>query len=108
MEHVKGAVALLVTLAVAAPIGWAGETLAQTMDRPAQGTPGAEKRMEVEGRIMNVHPSGGMVTLDDGTLLTIPPTVGIQRGALKEGATVKASYEERNGQKVVTSIEVRP
>lgn len=28
------------------------------------------------------------------------------REALKEGATVKASYEEQDGKKVVTSIEV--
>lgn len=48
-----------------------------------------------------------MVKLDDGTELTIPPTVKVQRQVLQEGAIVKASYEERAGEKVVTSIEVR-
>jgi len=47
-----------------------------------------------------------MVTLDDGTELTIPPTVSIPRGTLKEGAMVKASFEEQGGKKVVTSLEV--
>jgi hypothetical protein len=48
-----------------------------------------------------------MLTLEDGTQLTIPPTVNVPRGALKEGAIVKASFEERGGQKIVTSLEVR-
>ena len=48
-----------------------------------------------------------MVTLDDGTKLMIPPALNVQRGALKEGAIVKARYEERGGQKVVTSLEVQ-
>ncbi len=108
MEHLRGAVALLVSLAVAAPIGWAGDTQAQAADRPAQGAPGAEKQMEVEGKILNVHPSGEKLMLEDGTLLTIPPTVGVKQGALKEGAKIKASFEERDGQNVVTSIEVQP
>lgn len=32
----------------------------------------------------------------------------LERGALKKGAMVKATYEEKGGQKVATSIEVRP
>ncbi len=48
-----------------------------------------------------------MVTLEDGTQLTIPPTVKVQREALKEGAIVQASFEQRGGQNVVTQIQVR-
>jgi len=33
----------------------------------------------VEGRIRNVDPSGRMVTLDDGTRLTIPPMLTIDK-----------------------------
>ncbi|MBI4573480.1 MAG: hypothetical protein HY713_09390 [candidate division NC10 bacterium] len=32
----------------------------------------------------------------------------LERGALKKGAMVKATYEEKGGQKVATSIEVWP
>jgi hypothetical protein len=60
----------------------------------------------VEGKIANV--SGAKVTLADGTELMIPADVKVQRADLKPGATVKASFEERVGQKVVTAIAVEP
>jgi hypothetical protein len=47
------------------------------------------------------------VTLEDGTTLTIPSSLKAARGALTKGARVKATYEEKGGQKVVTSLEVR-
>jgi Cu/Ag efflux protein CusF len=62
---------------------------------------------QVAGKIKRVDPSGLMVTLEDGTELTIPPTINVPRGTLKEGAIVKASFEQRSGQKVVTSLEVK-
>jgi hypothetical protein len=58
----------------------------------------------VEGKIVNV--SGAKVTLADGTELMSPSSVKVQRADLKPGATVKASFEERGGQKVVTAIAV--
>ena len=58
----------------------------------------------VEGKIVNV--SGAKVTLADGTELMIPSSVKVQRADLKPGATVKASFEERGGQKIVTAIAV--
>jgi Cu/Ag efflux protein CusF len=93
---------ILVALLVALPVGWVSEMHAQTTPPGVQGAAG-----QVEGKIKSVDPSGGMVTLEDGTQLTIPPSVKVQRAALKEGAIVKASFEERGGQKVVTSMEVR-
>jgi Protein of unknown function (DUF1344) len=63
---------------------------------------------EVEGKIKSVDPSGKMVTLDDGTKLTIPPTLSVEKKALQPGANVKASYEEKGGQKVATSFLVMP
>jgi uncharacterized OB-fold protein len=50
----------------------------------------------------------GVVTLQDGTMLTIPPTARVDKNALKPGAHVKASFEERGKDKVVTSIQVQP
>jgi len=61
---------------------------------------------DVEGKIKSVDASGKMVTLDDGTKLTIPPTLTVEKKALKPG--VKASYEEKGGQKVATSFMVMP
>jgi len=63
---------------------------------------------DVEGKIKSVDASGKMVTLDDGTKLTIPPTLTIEKKALKPGSNVKATYEEKNGQKVATSFMVMP
>jgi Protein of unknown function (DUF1344) len=63
---------------------------------------------DVQGKIKSVDASGKMVTLDDGTRLMIPPTLAIEKQALKPGANVKASYEEKDGQKVATSFMVMP
>jgi Cu/Ag efflux protein CusF len=63
---------------------------------------------DVEGKIKSVDASGRMVTLEDGTTLTIPPDAKVDKSALKPGATVKASFEDKAGQKVVTTIQVAP
>ena len=63
---------------------------------------------DVQGKIKSVDASGKMVTLDDGTQLMIPPTLKVEKQALKPGANVKASYEEKGGQKVATSFMVMP
>jgi hypothetical protein len=59
---------------------------------------------EVEGKIQSVDTSDRTIVLDDGTKLSIAEGVTMQD--LKEGAKVKASYEERDGKKVATSITV--
>lgn len=80
-------VAVVAIVMILAPIAWAAD---------------------VEGKIKSVDPSGKMVTLDDGTQLMIPPTVKVEKQALKPGANVKASYQEKDGQKVATSLMVMP
>jgi len=80
------AVALTV-VALAAPNVWAGD---------------------VQGKIKSVDQTGRMLTLEDGTQLMIPATVRINRQDLTPGADVKASYEDKGNQKVVTTIEVQP
>jgi uncharacterized protein DUF1344 len=59
---------------------------------------------EIEGKVKAVDAAG--ITLEDGTQLTVPPTVTFDKMAVKPGATVKASYEEKDGQKVATRIQV--
>lgn len=61
---------------------------------------------EAQGKIKTVDPAGRIITLEDGTQLTIPATVRLGRTALMPGAEVKASYEEKNGEKVVRIIDV--
>jgi uncharacterized protein DUF1344 len=79
--------AMIAVVMVLAPMAWAAD---------------------VQGKIKSVDPSGKMVTLDDGTQLTIPPTLPVEKQTLKPGANVKASYEEKDGHKVVTSFLVMP
>src|SRR5262245_32433647 len=63
---------------------------------------------DVQGKIKSVDPTGHMVTLADGTQLTLPPTLKIEKQSLKPGANVKATYEEKDGQKVATAFMVMP
>ena len=95
---------VLVALLVALPEGWVSDAQAPP---GGQAPPVAGKMQQVEGKIKSLDPWGRMLTLEDGTELTIPPSVNVGRGTLKEGAIVKASFEERSGQKVVTVLEVK-
>ncbi len=95
---------ILLALLVAVPIGWASDTYAQAGPQ----APGAAKPQQVEGKIKSVDPTGRMVELEDGTKLTIPPALNVPRESLKEGAILKASFEERAGQKVAISVQVQP
>jgi len=63
---------------------------------------------DVQGKIKSVDPTGHMVTLADGTQLTLPPTLKVEKQSLKPGANVKATYEEKDGQKVATAFMVMP
>ena len=96
---------LLLTLLVVMPLAWVSESYAQAS--PQGSAPAAGGMRQIEGAIKSVDPAGRMLTLADGTELTLPPTANIPPGALKEGDIVKASYEEHGGQKVVTSLELQ-
>ncbi len=63
---------------------------------------------DIQGKIKSVDQTGRMLTLEDGTKLVIPATVQVNRKDLMPGADVKAAFEEKGSQKLVTSIEVRP
>jgi hypothetical protein len=99
---------LVVAILVALPAVGALDVYAQggPPASPQMSPGGSNMQHEVRGMIKDVDPSGRMLTLDDGTQLTIPPTVQLP-GEIKEGAIVKASFEEHAGQKVITSLEVQ-
>jgi len=63
---------------------------------------------DIQGKIKSVDQTGRMLTLEDGTQLMIPSTVQVNRKDLLPGADVKAAFEEKGSQKVVTAIEVAP
>ncbi len=59
---------------------------------------------EIQGKIQKVDPADRMFVLEDGTQVWVAE--GVPMDKLKEGATVKASYEERDGKKIATTFEV--
>jgi Cu/Ag efflux protein CusF len=66
---------------------------------------GAAFAADVEGKIKSIDTSEKSFTLEDGTKVWIGDSVAIDK--LKEGADVKASYEEKDGKNMATSVEVQ-
>ncbi len=59
---------------------------------------------DVEGKVQSVDVSERVIILENGTKYWIAEGVAMEK--LKEGANVKASFEERDGKNVVIVIEV--
>ena len=59
---------------------------------------------EISGKIQKVDAADRSIVLEDGTQLWLGDSVAAD--SLQEGATVKASYEEKDGKKIITAIEV--
>ena len=72
------------------------------------GSMASVQAAEVTGTVQAVDPAGKSITLDNGTTLMIPATAKVDRKALTPGADVKASYQERDGHKIATSIQIAP
>lgn len=68
--------------------------------------PAASSATRITGKVQSVD--GHLLTLTDGVQLVFFPGFTEQHGELKPGATIKASYAETAGRKVVTSIRVDP
>lgn len=99
-----------VALVAGAVIGvvWAGggDLAAQTRnDPPAKAQDRMARDQDIEGKIRDV--GNERITLEDGTVLFIPKGLAKQAD-LKIGAAVKAKYQDRNGQKIATAIQVNP
>ncbi|OGK95336.1 MAG: hypothetical protein A3D33_17780, partial [Candidatus Rokubacteria bacterium RIFCSPHIGHO2_02_FULL_73_26] len=55
---------------------------------------------DIQGKIKSVDTGERSFVLEDGTQLWVAE--GVAMDSLKEGASVKAAYEERDGKKVAT------
>lgn len=66
---------------------------------------GAAFAADVEGKIKSIDTTEKSFTLEDGTKVWIGESVAIDK--LKEGSDVKASYEEKDGKNMATSVEVK-
>jgi hypothetical protein len=64
---------------------------------------GIASAAERQGKVQVVNTSDRVVLLEDGTTLWLAE--GLITHQLREGLTVKLSYEERDGKHVVTRID---
>jgi Protein of unknown function (DUF1344) len=60
---------------------------------------------DIEGKVQSIDTSERTVTLDNGTKIWLGDDVAVD--AMKEGAEVKVSYEEKDGKAVATSVELK-
>ena len=101
--------AVVVALVMAVSLGVSGAVAQQPkMEKPATDKPPAMEQKAgktVEGKIKSV--SGGVVTLEDGTKLTIPKSVNVPKEQLKPGAVINAEYEEKGASKIATSVQIK-
>jgi Cu/Ag efflux protein CusF len=66
---------------------------------------GAAWAADVEGKIRSVDTTEKSFVLEDGTKVWVGD--GVSMDKVKEGADVKASYEDKDGKNVATSVEVK-
>jgi hypothetical protein len=89
-------------------VGWVGAVSAQTTaPAPATAPPAAMPEKMVEGKVKAVDQAKKQVTLEDGTMLTIPATVQVEWAQIKPGSIVTASYGEAGQLKTVRKFEVK-
>jgi hypothetical protein len=62
---------------------------------------------DIEGKVKSVDATGRVVTLEDGTTLTLSPGAKWDPKVIQPGSEVKANYEDKDGKKMATSIELR-
>jgi hypothetical protein len=51
---------------------------------------------------------GRTLTLDNGVVLVMPPTLKVEPDVLRVGARITARYEDQGGTRVVTTIRRQP
>jgi hypothetical protein len=99
----------IATLLIVALVGWVGAVSAQQAPAPAApaAAPPAAGEKIAEGKLKAVDPAKKQITLEDGTMFTIPTSVQVSWAELKPGETVAVSYTEAGQQKSVKRVEVK-
>ena len=97
------------TFAVAAVVasicvGQSPAGFAQTGSRAQQEPEFTQAGQVVEGKISAVK--GRWIVFSNGTQVAVPDNL-VQHFEMKPGAVIRAMYEEREGQKFATSLELR-
>ena len=67
-------------------------------------TVGGARAEEIQGKVKSLDTTERVFALEDGTRLWVAE--GLSMDTLKEGASVKATYEKRDGKRIATSLEV--
>ena len=100
MRRTLGIAAMVLTLCAGQSVVGFAQTGTQAQQDP-QST--AASRM-VEGKISAVK--GRWIVFSNGTQVAVPDNL-VQHFEMKPGAVIRAMYEEREGQKFATSLELR-
>ena len=67
---------------------------------------GVAAAAEIEGKIKSIDPATRSITLENGTLLVMRTGAVVDdHRLLQPGAEIRASYEEKDGQKIVNKLE---
>ena len=67
--------------------------------------PAAAWAGDMEGKVQSVNAGERTITLDNGTTVWLGE--GVALDGVTTGATVKVSYEEKDGKPVATNVEVK-
>jgi hypothetical protein len=110
----------MAVLMIVAVVGWVGVVSAQQAPAPAPApapstapaakTPAPPATMAekmTEGKVKAVDQAKKQVTLEDGTMLSVPPGVQVDWAKVKPGSTVAVSYVEAGQQKTVRKFQIK-
>lgn len=68
----------------------------------------AQAQQEVVVKIKSVDQAGASIVLEDGTKVMVPDGGTVKISELKPGQSIKVSFEEKGGQKVVKTLVIQP
>ena len=98
------AAAVLAICAGQSPMVYAQTGSPSSQSQEREIAPGSQVVQVVEGKVSAVR--GRWIVFANGTQVAVPDNV-VHHFEMKPGAVVRAMYEEREGQKFATSIELR-
>lgn len=101
MRRILMIAAAVLTMCAGQPLTGFAQTGTQVQQQVPELTAGGRV---IEGKISAVK--GRWIVFSDGTQVAVPDNL-VQHFEMKPGAVIRAMYEEREGQKFATSLELR-